>query len=109
MPGFGHPLYSDRDPRAAALLRALAQHAPADPARRDLDLVVTATRRLSDRHPNVDFALVAVARVLGLPAEAPVIMFALGRIAGWVAHIEEQYRDGRLVRPRSVYTGPPPN
>ncbi|MFC3231344.1 citrate synthase family protein [Marinibaculum pumilum] len=108
MPGFGHPLYSDRDPRAAALLRALARHAPDDPARRDLALVVEAARRLSDRHPNIDFALVAVARVLGLPAEAPVIIFALGRIAGWVAHIEEQYRDGRLVRPRSVYTGPPP-
>ncbi|MEQ8502277.1 MAG: citrate synthase [Sneathiellaceae bacterium] len=108
LPGFGHTLYPGRDPRAAALLKALAGHAPDHPLRIGLADLARAALKLSDRHPNVDFALVAVCRVLALPPDAPLILFALGRIAGWVAHAEEQYRDGRLVRPRSAYVGPPP-
>lgn len=108
LPGFGHPLYPGRDPRAAALLKALAGHARGGPPWPGLAALARSAQKLSDRQPNVDFALVAVCRVLALPPEAPIILFALGRIAGWVAHAEEQYRDGRLVRPRSAYTGPPP-
>lgn len=108
LPGFGHPLYPEGDPRAQALLRAMAAAWPQDAERRRLEAVVAAVRQLTDLAPNLDFSLVAVGRVLRLPEEAPIAIFALGRIAGWIAHIEEQYRDGRLVRPRAIYTGPPP-
>lgn len=109
LPGFGHPLYPERDPRAQALLQALAAAAPEQAERLWLAQVAAAVRGLSELSPNVDFALVALARTLALPAEAPMALFALGRMAGWTAHVEEQYRDGRLVRPRALYTGPPPD
>jgi citrate synthase len=58
--------------------------------------------------PSLDFGLVAAGRVLGLPAGAPLLIFALGRIAGWVGHIIEQYQANHLIRPRARYTGPQP-
>jgi citrate synthase len=58
--------------------------------------------------PNIDFGMVAAARVLGLPAGAPLLVFALGRIAGWIGHIIEQYQADHLIRPRARYTGPQP-
>jgi citrate synthase len=57
---------------------------------------------------NVDFALVALTRTLGLPADAPFILFATARCAGWLAHAKEQVTDGALIRPRARYRGPPP-
>lgn len=108
LPGFGHPLYPAGDPRARALMRAIARARPDDPQGRFLDGICGAAMSLTDQAPNIDFALVALARVLGLPQAAPITLFALGRIVGWVAHVEEQYRDGRLVRPRAAYTGPLP-
>ncbi|HZS58875.1 MAG TPA: citrate/2-methylcitrate synthase, partial [Gemmatimonadaceae bacterium] len=65
-------------------------------------------RTLLDEHPNVDFALAAVARVYRLPRHAPIILFALGRTVGWIAHAIEQYSSGQLIRPRAHYNGPPP-
>ena len=50
-------------------------------------------------------ALVAVANCLKLPEGMPLALFALGRIAGWVAHAIEQFEDGQLIRPRAEYTG----
>ena len=56
--------------------------------------------------PNLDFSLVALARSLGLPSQAPMALFALGRTIGWIAHALEQIEDGRLIRPRAHYVGP---
>jgi citrate synthase len=55
--------------------------------------------------PNLDFGLVALASALGLPQGAAAGLFAVGRCAGWVAHVLEQYQAGYLVRPRARYTG----
>jgi citrate synthase len=103
VPGFGHPLYPDGDPRAVMLLRLAEASKNRDVWRR--------TRRLTDaldEHPNVDFALAAVARAYRLPRQAAIIMFGLGRTVGWIAHAIEQYSSGQLIRPRAQYNGPLP-
>ena len=102
LPGFGHPLYPDGDPRGAELLRLAT---PADPA--VAGLVALAEEQLGLR-PTLDLGLAALSRALRLPPGAALGLFALGRSAGWVAHALEARRDDRLVRPRSRYTGPPP-
>jgi citrate synthase len=63
---------------------------------------------ITGQFPNVDFALVALARAAGLPDGAPLSLFALGRTAGWIGHAIEQYASGALIRPRARYTGEPP-
>ncbi|MGQ3030552.1 MAG: citrate/2-methylcitrate synthase, partial [Ferrovibrionaceae bacterium] len=64
---------------------------------------------VTDAPANVDAALVAVGRTLGLGPEAPFLLFAVGRTIGWIAHAFEQARDGGLIRPRARYTGPVPD
>ncbi len=109
LPGFGLPLYPDRDPRAEALL-ALLDKATEDRQRFDYIREVAATvYELTDKRPNIDYALTAFARLYGLDMTVPFALFAIGRSVGWVAHAQEQYRNGRLLRPRARYTGEPPN
>jgi len=55
-----------------------------------------------------DFALVAMSRTLGLPADAPFTLFAIGRTVGWIAHALEQKASGRPIRPRARYVGVEP-
>ncbi len=55
--------------------------------------------------PNLDFGLVALAKTYGLPDNSPLLLFALGRTIGWIAHAIEQYATGELIRPRARYTG----
>lgn len=98
IPAFGQPLYPTGDPRAAWLLARL----PADPVR---DAVIGAVDRISGVAPNIDFALAALVRALGLPDDAGFTIFALARSAGWIAHALEQHLDGRLIRPRAAYVG----
>jgi len=98
MPGFGHPLYPDGDPRARALLEAFG------PPRLLVDLR-RETEAATGLPPNIDYALVGLARALTLPADAPFILFAVARTAGWLAHAIEQGQTGRLIRPRARYVG----
>ncbi len=108
VPGFGHPLYPDGDPRARALFSAV-ERSCATPR---IHALVQATRRAGrdvvGEHPNVDYALVVLRRALGLPRGAALTLFALARTAGWIAHAMEQYSAGGLIRPRAAYTGPRP-
>ena len=103
-PGFGHPLYPDGDPRAAELLRIC-------PAPRGGDAtagVATICRDELGLAPNLDFALGAVERRLGLAEGCGAALFALGRSVGWIAHAIEAWTDGALIRPRARYVGPDP-
>ena len=107
LPGFGQPLYPEGDPRAVAILAALAQTAPEVHA-----LAVAAGEiglRLVGRRPNVDFALAATGLGLGLPRSAALGLFVVGRTVGWIAHAIEQYESGILIRPRARYLGPRPD
>jgi citrate synthase len=107
LPGFGHPLYRGPDPRAALLLdRAIRRRN--SPATAVVRALVEAARDLTAEAPNIDFGLVALARVVGLPPGAPLQLLALGRTVGWIAHAIEQVADGRLIRPRARYVGAPP-
>ena len=100
VPGFGHPLYPDGDPRAWALIDAV-------PMPKVWQAVADAVFETTGKRPNVDFALAALEAVLGLPADSAFGIFALGRSVGWVAHVLEQWSEGGLIRPRARYVGPP--
>jgi citrate synthase len=105
VPGFGHALYPEGDPRARRLLEVCPKNA----AYARCAAFVEAARREWGLAPVLDFGLVALARALALPPSAPFILFALGRSAGWVAHCLEQYQRGELIRPRARYVGPSPS
>ena len=105
-PGFEHPLYPAGDPRARFLMEALAKAFPRDPMQKRMRAIADAVAMQTGTPANVDFSVVALARVLGLPAEAPILLFTLGRTVGWLAHALEQQETGRLIRPRARYTGP---
>lgn len=107
LPGFGHRMYPEGDPRGAALLQTLAEtHHPSYEMAQTLIEVVAESTQLK---PNIDFGLVLLAEVLKLPEEAPLLLFAIGRTAGWLAHASEQYQDAQLIRPRARYIGMPPH
>jgi citrate synthase len=107
IPGFGHPLYPEGDPRGAKLLllaKMYGSEGKAELARR----LTQAAYRVSGERPNLDFGLSAFARAFRLPSEAPIAIFTLGRSVGWIAHAIEQYADDQLIRPRARYIGPVP-
>ncbi len=99
-PGFGHPLYPEGDPRAVVLLAA-------SPPTGELLALQAAVESRTGERANIDFALVVLAETLGLPADAPFLLFAVARLAGWIAHAVEEGASGRLIRPRARYIGPP--
>jgi len=101
--GFGHRLYPNGDPRAEVLLEMLGTRVP-----KLIADVASAGEDLLREKPTIDFALVALARALKLPADAPITVFALGRTIGWVGQAIEQYARDEIIRPRARYTGPPP-
>jgi citrate synthase len=105
VPGFGHPFYPGGDPRAALLLetaRALGARTRSAAA---AFAVVEAAAAAGKPPPNVDAAIVALRASLGLPRGAGAGLFAVGRCAGWIAHVLEQYAAGFLFRPRARYLG----
>lgn len=114
--GMGHRVYRVRDPRAAALEQALVELERGRPASPRLALAhaveATATRLLAARHPgrplaaNVEFYTAVLLEALGIDREAFTAVFACGRVVGWCAHVDEQRRSGRLIRPQSRYVGP---
>ncbi|HHZ08428.1 MAG TPA: MerR family transcriptional regulator [Rhizobiales bacterium] len=105
IPGFGHLIYEEGDPRAEALLAALA-HAGAD--RRFVVDAPALVAEATGLRANIDFALAVLSRTLSLPAGSEVALFAVARCAGWLAHAFEQLESGALVRPRARYVGPAP-
>ena len=108
MPGFGHPLYPAGDPRALLLMQ-LAEASGNEADWRPVRNLSRAGSELLRDVPNLDFGLAAVARTYRLPAQAPLILFTLGRTLGWIAHAIEEYASGQLIRPRARYTGPAPS
>jgi citrate synthase len=114
--GFGHRVYKVRDPRAALLSAAARRMAErtGDSALLDLTEIVEATtvRVLAELKPgrdlyaNVELYAALILHAVGIPSELFTPCFAIGRTAGWTAHVLEQYADNRLFRPQSLYTGP---
>jgi citrate synthase len=108
LPGFGHPLYPQGDPRARALLAWTREGQPRSRELAIAQAIAQEARALIGEHPTIDFALVVVARTLKLPRGAALALFALGRTAGWIAHAIEQYQLEPMIRPRARYVGEMP-
>ncbi len=109
LPGFGHLIYQERDPRAEELLLA-AEELPDPEGVRQTARTLTglAADRLGT-FPNVDFALALLARLCGMRLDAEEAVFAVARTAGWIAHALEEYQAPPVRhRPRGRYTGPWP-
>lgn len=99
IPGFGHHLYPEGDPRGAALMAVL--DVP-DEIRRMTDKVET----LTGLKPNIDAGLATLVARYRLPSDAAFALFALARSIGLLAHSIEQLNVGMVIRPRGRYTGP---
>lgn len=117
--GFGHRVYRVRDPRADALktaVRKMGTGSNALPGRLDFAEAVEAAALsiLKSHKPdrslqtNVEFYTALLLESLAFPPTAFTCVFAMGRVAGWVAHAREQVAGGRLIRPASTYVGPMP-
>lgn len=105
LPGFGHPLYPDGDPRASVLLDALQSTRPRPAKLSAVERLIDTMQTQCGRRPNLDFALATIAAVYELSADVALAMFAAGRMAGWLAHALEQQESGSLIRPRASYVG----
>ena len=108
LPGFGHPLYPDGDPRARAVLAAIRAATGPQPLLDVVAAVAEAGREATGLAPNVDFGLATLAATWGLDADRAIGVFAIGRSVGWLAHAAEQAASGQLIRPRARYVGPDP-
>jgi citrate synthase len=108
IPGFGHFVYQSGDPRAAALLALIRRAAPASVRLAVADAVLAEVRSRSLPEPNIDFALAVLVGVAGMITGAGEAVFAVARTAGWLAHALEEYARHTPLRPRALYTGPPP-
>ncbi len=104
VPGFGHPLYPDGDPRVAIILPLARTFGPTPEA--DAVLEIAAAQGLA--RPNVDFALAVLSHRIGLPPGSGEAIFTIGRLAGWLAHALEEYAERTPLRLRAVYTGARP-
>jgi citrate synthase len=104
-PGFGHGVNRKGDPRAFALLDRLAR-AGAD--KRFTREIPEAIAEAAGVAANIDYALAVLMRTLDLPVGHELVLFAMARTAGWIAHASEQLRNGQIIRPRARYTGPMP-
>jgi citrate synthase len=101
LPGFGHHLYPDGDPRAAALL---AMFEPSEQIARFIGKVT----RHTGLQPNIDVALAALVAHRRLPADAAFGLFSTARSVGLLAHGMEQLGEQQVIRPRGRYVGPAP-
>jgi citrate synthase len=106
VPGFNLVVYPRGDPRARYLLELARAHAPqSERARLIVEFIDEAEHRLHLR-PSIEMGLVALAAALDLPERGAGALWALGRTAGWIAHVMEQRLAGYVLRPRAKYVGP---
>jgi citrate synthase len=103
LPGFGHPLYPKGDPRAAQLLDIARRRELQTRESRALFRFIDAIEASTGLRPRQEFALVVLARSMGLPPQATAALFVMGRLAGWVAHVQEQREACTLLRPRARF------
>ena len=103
VPGFDHPLYPHGDPRATQLLALARKHPGQSRGLRAIFRFIDAMGISTGLMPRQELAVVVLARAMGLPRLASAALFALGRLAGWVAHVQEQRTAGNLLRPRAKF------
>jgi citrate synthase len=114
--GFGHRVYKVRDPRAEILSNAAETMAQQTGDRELLDFtkevervtvkILDEVKPGRDLYANVELYAALILHAVDIPAALFTPTFAIGRTAGWTAHVLEQFADNRLIRPQSVYVGP---
>jgi citrate synthase len=107
--GFGHRVYKTEDPRATHLRRLSRELGERSGQTRWYEISERVEKVVMEEkglYPNVDFYAASVYHSLGVPTDLMTPIFALARMAGWTAHVREQYNDNRLIRPESEYIGP---
>ena len=115
--GFGHRVYKNRDPRATIikascdkLLSKLHVDDPLFDVAQELEEVALRDEYFIERklYPNVDFYSGVIYRAIGIPVQMFTVLFAIGRLPGWIAHWSEMHQNPgtRINRPRQIYTGP---
>jgi len=115
VPGIGHRVYKTLDPRAVSLREMSKQLAEStgddrwyqisEKVQEAADKALLAKGKTTLK-ANVDFFSASVYHMLGIPTDLFTSVFAISRAAGWTAHVLEQLRHNRLIRPRAIYTGP---
>ncbi|QYN33288.1 excisionase [Pseudonocardia sp. DSM 110487] len=108
IPGLGHRVYTGADGRGVRLMELLRAAVPGHEQLAAAEAVIAEAGRRRLPAPNVDLAVACLARVAGMVPGAGAAIAAVARTAGWLAHGMEEYARGRMLRPRAVYTGPPP-
>jgi citrate synthase len=108
IPGVGHRVYTGTDGRGTRLMDMLRAATPGHDRLAAADAVLAEMRRRRLPEPNVDFALACLVEAAGMVPGAGAAVAAVARTAGWLAHGMEEYSRSRMLRPRAVYTGPPP-
>jgi citrate synthase len=116
IPGFGHRVYKTFDPRATFLRKMSKQLGDAagitkwyEMSERLIPIVKTALGSNGEPlnlNPNVDFFSASMYYTMGIPIDLFTPVFAIARIAGWTAHVMEQHRNNRIIRPQDDYHGP---
>jgi citrate synthase len=109
--GFGHRVYKVKDPRATILQNLAEQLFEKFGRDSYYDIAVELERAVEEKlghkgiYPNVDFYSGLVYRKLGIPTDLFTPVFAIARVAGWLAHWKEQLAENRIFRPTQIYTG----
>jgi citrate synthase len=107
--GFGHRIYHTFDPRAVILKGVAEELTKRNGQRKWLDIALRLEEDVWEKkhlRPNVEFYAAVVLNELGVPKDLMPAVFACNRVAGWIAHIYEQYADNRIIRPLTEYVGP---
>jgi citrate synthase len=110
IPGFGHRVYRTEDPRAThlrVLSEELGERTGHEKLYRLSKRMEETVREMKGLNPNVDFYSASTYYSLGIPIDLFTPVFAVSRMSGWTAHVLEQYRNNRLIRPRAEYKGKP--
>ncbi len=109
IPGFGHRVYKADDPRAYWLQKYARKVAEDAGKMRWFEMSERLRKIVQEQKGlpvNVDFYSASLYYTMGIPMELFTAIFAISRVAGWTAHVYEQYSDNRLIRPESEYVGP---
>jgi citrate synthase len=111
IPGFGHRVYHTTDPRAASL-KGMAKSLGESTGNQNLYEISAQIEKYINENKklnaNVDFYSASTYYSLGIPVDLFTPIFAVSRMSGWTAHVLEQYRNNRLIRPRADYKGAEP-